>query len=73
MDTISKTNTQPVDSYWKTEIQTSLRIRRIESGKAPKVEEPPTRRKVSQKEKESKDRLQRLVEAHAPRGNRSKK
>lgn len=37
------------------------------------VEEPPTRRKVSQKEKESKERLQRLVEAHAPRGNRSKK
>lgn len=34
MNSVSKTNTQPVDSYWKTEIQTSLRVRVFSNGQA---------------------------------------
>lgn len=56
-----------VESYWKTELKHSLKVRNISTG-ASKVEDyaPASSRKMSAKERESKERLQRLVDMHAP-------
>lgn len=56
-----------VESYWKTELKHSLKVRSIKSGSSGTEDYaavPP--RKISAKERESKERLQRLVDMHAP-------
>lgn len=58
---------EEVESYWKTELKHSLNIRNIKSGSANLDEySSVSSRKVSAKERESKERLQRLVDMHAP-------
>lgn len=55
------------ESYWKTELKHSLKVRSINSGSHPTDERTVvSSRRMSAREKESKERLQRLVDMHAP-------
>jgi len=63
-----------VESYWKTELKHSLKVRGIYSGSSTNEEYTAvSSRKMSAREKESKDRLQRLLEMHAPSKKHGKK
>jgi hypothetical protein len=64
---------EPVESYWKTELKHSLGIRqqRCEE-KRISNNSYGSSRKMSKREKESRDRLQELIQTHLPdsrRGN----
>jgi hypothetical protein len=70
---LGSTQDVEVESYWKTELKHSLKVRNIKSGSQPNDEHTSgSSRRMSAKEKESKERLQRLVDMHAPNKDRGK-
>lgn len=65
---------EPAESYWKTELKHHLKVNSIKKGSSSQSEDyVPSTRKMSAKEMESRDRLQRLIDAHAPSRKEKKK
>lgn len=66
MDKAFSANEEPVESYWKTELKHSLNIRSSRVQEERDYDRYGSSRKMTKKEQESRERLQKLVEAHAP-------